>query len=63
MSAIWLWVSPLCLFCTLQQTGKKNDVYSVIDGMEGDKVDDPESIFHGKRMRNGSEEFRSALDL
>lgn len=29
------------------------NVYNIIDGMEGDKVDDPESIFHGKRMRNG----------
>ena len=28
-------------------------VYTIIDGMEGDKVDDPESIFHGKRMKNG----------
>jgi rhodanese-related sulfurtransferase len=29
------------------------NVYNVIDGMEGDKVDDPESIFHGKMMKNG----------
>ncbi len=28
-------------------------IYSVIDGVEGDKVKDPESAFHGKRMRNG----------
>ena len=28
-------------------------VYNVIDGFEGDKVEDPESIYHGKRMRNG----------
>jgi rhodanese-related sulfurtransferase len=28
-------------------------VYSIIDGMEGDKVDDPESVFHGMPMRNG----------
>jgi hypothetical protein len=28
-------------------------VYNIIDGFEGDKVDDPESIHHGKRMRNG----------
>ncbi len=27
--------------------------YSVIDGMEGDVVDDPESVFQGKRMMNG----------
>ena len=29
------------------------DTYSIIDGFEGDKVDDPGSVFHGKRMRNG----------
>jgi rhodanese-related sulfurtransferase len=29
------------------------DVYTVTDGFEGDKVDDPGSVFHGKRMRNG----------
>jgi len=28
-------------------------VYNIIDGFEGDKVQDPESIYHGKRMRNG----------
>jgi rhodanese-related sulfurtransferase len=28
-------------------------VYNIIDGFEGDKVDDPESIYHGMRMRNG----------
>ena len=28
-------------------------MYNVIDGFEGDKVEDPESVFHGKRMRNG----------
>ena len=27
--------------------------YNIIDGFEGDKVDDPGSVFHGKRMRNG----------
>ncbi|MDB4303706.1 rhodanese-like domain-containing protein [Desulfosarcina sp.] len=36
----------------LAEAGFKN-VYNIIDGMEGDKVDDPENIFHGKRMRNG----------
>ena len=29
------------------------DVYSVIDGVEGDKVTDPDSVFVGKRMKNG----------
>jgi len=28
-------------------------VYNVIDGFEGDTVDDPTSAFHGKRMKNG----------
>ncbi len=28
-------------------------VYNIIDGFEGDKVDDPESVYHGKRERNG----------
>ncbi|MBK5107115.1 MAG: hypothetical protein JJE12_03250 [Anaerolineales bacterium] len=28
-------------------------VHNIIDGFEGDKVDDPESVYHGKRMRNG----------
>jgi len=27
--------------------------YNIIDGFEGDKVDDPGSAYHGKRMRNG----------
>jgi rhodanese-related sulfurtransferase len=30
-----------------------NNVYNIIDGFEGDKVMDPESVFYGKRMRNG----------
>jgi len=30
-----------------------NKVYNITDGFEGDKVDDPGSVFHGKRMRNG----------
>ena len=29
------------------------NVYNIIDGMEGDKVDDPGSAYHGKRMKNG----------
>ena len=28
-------------------------VYNITDGMEGDKVEDPENLFHGKRMKNG----------
>jgi rhodanese-related sulfurtransferase len=30
-----------------------NNVYTIIDGFEGDKVTDPESVFYGKRMKNG----------
>jgi rhodanese-related sulfurtransferase len=29
------------------------NVHNIIDGMEGDKVDDPGSAHHGKRMKNG----------
>jgi rhodanese-related sulfurtransferase len=28
-------------------------VHNIIDGMEGDKVEDPENVYHGKRMKNG----------
>jgi hypothetical protein len=36
----------------LAEAGIRN-AYSVIDGVEGDKVKDPENVFHGKRMKNG----------
>ena len=36
----------------LAEAGLKN-VYTIIDGFEGDKVNDPGSVFNGKRMRNG----------
>ncbi len=29
------------------------NVYNIIDGMEGDKVNDPGSVYHGKRVKNG----------
>ena len=29
------------------------NVYNIVDGVEGDTVDDPDSVFHGKRMKNG----------
>ena len=29
------------------------NVYTITDGFEGDKVEDPESVFNGKRMKNG----------
>ena len=28
-------------------------VHNIIDGFEGDKVEDPESVYHGKRVKNG----------
>ncbi len=28
-------------------------VYNIVNGFEGDRVDDPGSVFHGKHMRNG----------
>jgi len=36
----------------LAEAGFKN-VYNITDGMEGDKVEDPGSAYHGKRMKNG----------
>lgn len=36
----------------LAQVGFKN-AYNVTDGMEGDLVRDPDSLFSGKRMKNG----------
>ena len=29
------------------------NVYNIVDGMEGDLIKDPESVFYGKRMKNG----------
>jgi rhodanese-related sulfurtransferase len=37
---------------TLAAAGFTN-VYNITDGVEGDKVEDPGSVFVGKRMRNG----------
>jgi rhodanese-related sulfurtransferase len=28
-------------------------VYNIVDGMEGDTVQDPDSLFHGQRLKNG----------
>jgi rhodanese-related sulfurtransferase len=36
----------------LAAAGFKN-VYQIVDGVEGDKVTDRESVFFGKRMKNG----------
>ena len=34
-------------------TAGLKSAYTITDGFEGDKVDDPGSVFNGKRMRNG----------
>lgn len=36
----------------LAQAGLAN-VYNIVNGLEGDRVDDPGSVYHGKHMRNG----------
>lgn len=36
----------------LAEAGFTN-AYTITDGMEGDKVDDPENLYDGKRMKNG----------
>lgn len=36
----------------LSQAGFTN-VYNIVTGLEGDRVNDPGSVFHGKHMRNG----------
>jgi len=36
----------------LAQAGFTN-VYNIVNGLEGDRVDDPGSVYHGKHMRNG----------
>ena len=30
-----------------------SNVYNIIDGMEGDAVQDPDSVFNGQRLKNG----------
>jgi rhodanese-related sulfurtransferase len=29
------------------------NAYNILDGMEGSRVDDPDSVFHGMRLKNG----------
>jgi rhodanese-related sulfurtransferase len=36
----------------LAQAGFKN-VYNIVDGMEGDTVSDPDSLYQGQRLKNG----------
>ena len=45
----------------LAKAGYQN-VYNIVDGMEGDLVDDPENVYFGKRMKNGWKNS-GALDL
>ena len=37
----------------LLAAGGFTNAYTIVDGVEGDKVDDPQSVFNGKRMKNG----------
>ena len=36
----------------LAETGYQN-VYNILEGMEGERVNDPRSVYHRKRMVNG----------
>ena len=36
----------------LAEAGFKH-VYQIVDGMEGDAVEDPDSVFLGQRLKNG----------
>jgi rhodanese-related sulfurtransferase len=36
----------------LAQAGFTN-AYNIVNGLEGDRIDDPGSVYHGKHMRNG----------
>ena len=38
-------------------------VYNIVDGMEGDPVDDLTSVFHGQRVKNGWKNSRRPVDL
>ena len=46
----------------LAQAGFKR-VYNIVDGMEGDAVDDPHSVFVGQRLQERLEEFGLPVDL
>jgi hypothetical protein len=48
---IWLALA-VCLLNLLAGAGFTH-VYNITDGMEGDLVKDPESLFHGQRLKNG----------
>jgi hypothetical protein len=40
----------------LAQAGFKN-VFNIVDGMEGDAVEDPDSVFADQRLKNGWKNF------
>jgi rhodanese-related sulfurtransferase len=42
-----------CLAINLLAKAGFKKVYNIIDGVEGDMVNDPESVFLGQRMKNG----------
>ena len=46
----------------LAEAGFTN-VYQITDGMEGDAVKDPQSVFQGQRLKNGWKNSGTALDL
>ena len=37
--------------------------YNILDGMEGSRVEDPDSVFDGMRRKNGWRDVRPAVDL
>ena len=39
-------------FSNSKEKGYEN-VFNITDGFEGDTVNDPESMYHGQRMKNG----------
>jgi len=66
LAAAQSWAAPTDTILTMCRSGGRSaiavnalaeagftTVYNIIDGMEGDLVDDSTSVFHGKRMRNG----------
>ena len=46
----------------LAKAGFKN-VYNIVDGMEGDAVKDPDSVFHGPATEERLEELGVSVDV
>ena len=44
---------PQCLGGERARGRRVQNAYNIVDGVEGDLVHDPDSVFVGKRMRNG----------